>query len=80
MTLACKDGSRTWPHKTVLSRGSTFIDFEPDYIMLQYYLLLLWCLIYSNSAAGKVAAFAWRIIRGARMRTLQKAAQWRNPG
>ena len=53
MTLACEDGSRTWLLKTVLSRGSTFIEFEPDYIMLQYYSLVLLCLIDSNSAAEK---------------------------
>ena len=53
LTLACEDGSRTWSLKTVLSRGSTFIEFEPDYIMLQYYSLVLLCLIDSNSAAEK---------------------------
>ena len=53
LTLACEDGSQTWSLKTVLSRGSTFIEFEPDYIMLQYDSLVLLCLIDSNSAAEK---------------------------
>ena len=53
LTLACEDGSRTWSLKTVLSRGSTFIEFEPDFTMLQYYSLVLLCLIDSNSAAEK---------------------------
>ena len=48
VALACEDGNWSWAHKTVLSWGSTFIDLDFYFIMLQYHPLVLLCMIYSE--------------------------------
>ena len=48
VALACEDGQWSWAHKTVLSGGSTFIEFELYFIMVQYHPLVLLCMIYSE--------------------------------
>ena len=48
VALACEDGQWSWAHKTVLSGGSTFIEFALYFIMVQYHPLVLLCMIYSE--------------------------------
>ena len=57
----------SWAHKTVLSWGSTFIEFELNFIMLQYHSLVLLCMMYSNQQLESGCSIVYKgpVIMGA---------------